>query len=239
MALFLTLLTFFSTLFGGLFGLFHREKLHGIMGFIAGVLIAVVAFEVLPEIIRLEVALPENTDYPMIALIAGFLLFHIAEKLMLIHQQHTSHVYEHHHPSVGLLSALVLSVHSFLDGVGIALGFHVSSTTGILVALAVIGHDFSDGLNTVSLMLINKNTSARSFVLLLLDAVAPVLGVIFTGLIKIPNTWLILYLGFFAGFLLYIGASEILPEAHSQTSKISTIILTLIGVVLVYLISRI
>ena len=27
---------------------------------------------------------------------------------------------------------------------------------------------------------------------------------------------LMLYLGFFAGFLLYIGASDILPEAHSQ-----------------------
>jgi ZIP family zinc transporter len=45
--------------------------------------------------------------------------------------------------------------------------------------------------------------------------------------IQVPPSGLILYLGFFAGFLLYIGASDILPEAHSQNR--SSITLSLIG----------
>ena len=48
-----------------------------------------------------------------------------------------------------------------------------------------------------------------------------------------------LYLGFFAGFLLYIGASDILPEAHSERSSALTILLTCVGAGFVYVVSRI
>ena len=48
---------------------------------------------------------------------------------------------------------LGLSVHSFIDGLGIGLAFGVDSTTGFLVFIAVISHDFADGLNTVSFVL--------------------------------------------------------------------------------------
>jgi len=45
---------------------------------------------------------------------------------------------------------------------------------------------------------------------------------------------LTIYLGAFAGFLLYIGASDILPEAHSQNSSLKLVGLTVLGVVLVF-----
>ena len=44
---------------------------------------------------------------------------------------------------------------------------------------------------------------------------------------------------FFAGVLLYIGASDILPEAHSERSSALTILLTCVGVGFVYVVSRI
>ena len=83
-----SLSTFFSTLFGGLFALRHRKRLHLIMGFTAGVLVGLVAFDLLPEIFALITE--HNTDSvgPMLALVGGFLLFHIAEKSMLIHHAH-------------------------------------------------------------------------------------------------------------------------------------------------------
>ena len=84
------------------------------------------------------------------------------------------------------------------------------------MAIAVIAHDFADGLNTVTLMLVNKNSSRRALTMLLLDAIAPIFGVLSTVAVSIPNVALPYYLGFFAGFLLYIGASDILPEAHGR-----------------------
>ena len=46
-------------------------------------------------------------------------------------------------------------------------------------------------------------------------------------------------LGFFAGFLLYIGASDILPEAHSKYSSWKTVLLTVLGAALICLITRV
>jgi zinc transporter ZupT len=230
--------TFFSTLFGGIVGLKNRDSLHRFLGFTAGVLMGVVAFDLMPEIFS---SLNETTQTPtraMIALIIGFLAFHIIEKSILIHHSQEEEYEQHHHPHVGVASALALSGHSFLDGVGIGLGFQAGNTVGIAVAIAVIAHDFSDGLNTVNLMLLNKNRSRKTFFFLLLDAIAPVLGALSTLIFTIPASWLPIYLGFFAGFLLYIGASEILPEAHSKHSSHKTILTTILGVVFIFAVTR-
>jgi len=200
LAILLSIFTFFSTLFGGLFGLKNRDKLHRILGFTAGVLLGVVAFDILPEIFKSLSELKVSATGPMIALVCGFLLFHIVEKSILIHHSQEGEFEVHHHPQVGIVSAIALSGHSFLDGVGIGLGFQVSHIVGLAVAIAVIAHDFSDGLNTVTLMLVNHNAPRRSFNLLLLDAIAPVLGALSTLVIKLSGFGLILYLGFFAGF---------------------------------------
>ncbi len=237
-AIVLALGAFVSTFLGGQFALRYRDRLHLIMGFTAGVLVGLVAFDLLPEIFRLVNAQRLAPVAPMITLMIGFLAFHIAEKSLLIHHNHEEEYAVHQHPQVGLLSALALSGHSFLDGVGIGLGFQVNAGVGIVVAIAVIAHDFTDGLNTVTLMLVNKNSRARALRLLLLDAGAPVLGALSTFLFTIPHAWLPLYLGFFAGFLLYIGASDILPEAHSEHSSAVTIALTVVGVLFAFIVTR-
>lgn len=239
LAIILSITTFFSTLFGGLFALKNRDRLHLILGFTAGVLLGVVAFDILPETFRLVADNHFDPSRPMIALVLGFLVFHVAEKLTLIHHAHEDEYGKHKHPRVGQLSALALSGHSFLDGVGIGLAFQVSPQVGVLVAIAVIAHDFSDGLNTVTLMLNHKNSNRRSLQLLILDSVAPLLGALSTLFFKLPDSFLVLYLGFFAGFLLYIGASDILPEAHSEHPSRQAIVMTLIGVSFIFLITRI
>jgi ZIP family zinc transporter len=230
--------TFISTLLGGLTALKNKDRLHRILGYTAGVLLGVVAFDILPEIFTSLQHAHKNATGAMVALVCGFLLFHIIEKSILLHHATEEDYPAHHHPQVGVASALALSGHSFLDGVGIGLGFQVDSTVGIAVAIAVIAHDFSDGLNTVSLMLANKNVPRKAIRLLLVDAVAPVLGVIATKFIHVSEEGLILYLGFFAGFLLYIGASEILPEAHSQHSSYRTIALTVGGALFMFIVTR-
>ena len=226
-AIIFSLATFFSTCIGGLLALKFRDQLHYLLSFTAGVLLGVVSFEILPEIFKLAHDQEINAIGAMVAMVVGFILFHSLEKLVLIHHVHEADYPAHHHPHVGILSALSLAGHSFMDGVGIGLGFQVSESVGIVVAIAVISHDLCDGLNTVSLMLVNHNTTRRSIAMLLLDAIAPVLGVASTLLFHVPASILILYFGFFAGFLLYIGASDILPEAHSQSRPAAT--LRLIG----------
>ena len=230
--------TFTSTLLGGLVGLKNADRLHRFLGYTAGVLLGVVAFDVLPEIFHLLSEQHRDPIGPMIALVTGFLLFHTIEKSILIHHTQESEYEVHHHPHVGVASALALIGHSFLDGVAIGLGFQAGNSVGVAVAIAVIAHDFTDGLNTVNLLLVNKNRPARARLFLLADALAPVLGALSTLVFSISDANLVLYLGFFAGFLLYIGASEILPEAHSEHSSYKTILATVLGVVFMYAVTR-
>ncbi len=234
----LSITTFFSTLIGGLFAYKNSDQLHRILGYTAGVILGVFAFGIIPEIFKAINAQNVSSTWPMLALVVGFLTFHIIEKSILIHNAQEEDYGEHHHPHVGVASALALSGHSFLDGVGIGLGFQVSNSIGIAVAIAVIAHDFSDGINTVGLMLVHKNNRSKTLTLLFIDAIAPILGVLSTLFFHFSEKALIIYLGFFAGFLLYIGASEILPEAHSKHSSYVTIAMTVLGVVFMFVVTR-
>ncbi|HXZ96655.1 MAG TPA: ZIP family metal transporter [Burkholderiales bacterium] len=240
-AITLSIATFFSTLGGGLFALRFRDRLHFVLSFTAGVLLGVVSFDLLPEIFGLAQKEGLDASDAMIALVVGFLLFHGLEKFVLIHHVRESDYAAHRHPRVGILSAIALAGHSFMDGVGIGLAFQVSEAVGIAVAIAVISHDFCDGLNTVSLMLVNRNTTPRSLAMLVLDALAPVLGAASTLFFEVRPLILMLYLGFFSGFLLYIGASDVLPEAHSQArsaTAVSLIGLTCLGAAFVFVTGR-
>jgi len=238
----LTFATFASTLGGGMMALRFRDRLHYLLGFTAGALLGVVAFDLLPEVFELARANTYDPSGAMAMLVVGFLLFHSFEKFVLVHPAQEEHYTHHHHPQVGVLSAAVLAAHSFMDGVAIGIAFQVSAAVGAAVALAVIAHDFSDGLNTVSLMLRHQNSPRRAFAMLLVDAAAPIAGVLATLAFRIPPFQLMLYLGFFAGFLLYIGVSDILPEAHSRAGPgVATrlIGLTCAGVAFVYGVTRV
>lgn len=237
-AVVLSIITFFSTSLGGLFALKFKDKLHYIMSFTAGVLIAVSFFDIIPEAFSLISTNKLSITPMMLSVVTGFMVFHILEKTILIHHSHEEEYAHHKHPAVGLLGALGLSFHSFLDGIGIGLGFQINMHVGFIIALAVVAHDFSDGLNTVTVMLSNKNSTNNAKILLVLDAIAPVFGALSTLFFKISSDVLVLYLGFFVGFLLYIGASDLLPEAHSKYSSYKQIGLTIAGIILIFLVTR-
>jgi len=233
------LLTFVSTVLGGLVALKFKDRRHLLLGFTAGVLLSVVAFDLLPEIFEMAQSVGFDVRMAMVAMVLGFLIFHVAEKVFLVHHSHEADYgeHKHHHSSLGSLSASALILHSFFDGIGIGLGFQVSTTVGVVVALAVIAHDFTDGLNTVSLTLAHGGTDAKAKKFLLLDAIAPVLGGLSTLFFTFSSGALIMYLGFFAGFLIYMGASDILPEAHSKDSSLWTVLATIVGVVFMYVVT--
>jgi ZIP family zinc transporter len=226
---------------GGVFALRFRDRLHLVLSLSAGVLLGVVCFDLLPEIFQLIQAEGRDPAGALVAVVAGFLVFHAVEKLVLVHHSHEVAYVHHHHPRVGVLSVVALAGHSFMDGVAIGLGFQAAPAVGIVVALAVIAHDFCDGLNAVSLMLVHENSQRRTFAMLAVDAAAPALGAVSTLVFRVPPSWVVSFLGFFAGFLLYIAAGDILPEAHSRASPRVTLLLvalTSLGAAIIFVAIR-
>jgi ZIP family zinc transporter len=209
------LLAFVMTLAGGWFAFRYRRSLQAIMAFSAGLLIGVAFLDLLPEIFELarQHAIPVRTL--MTVTIGGFVAIFLLEKLTIIHSEKTHDQPGHHH-NVGLAGAIGLSFHSFLDGLAIGVGFQAGTDVGIIVLLAVLAHDFADGLNTVTFMLASRNSRWRTIALLLVDAAAPVLGALTANVIHIEPRVLTYQLAFFAGFLLYLGASDLLPHVHER-----------------------
>jgi zinc and cadmium transporter len=228
--------TVLSTALGGVAALRSHDRLHLILGFAGGVMLGLVAFDLLPELFELSHTSFLGVPAPMVAFATGFLVLHVVERAVALHGGHEGEYepHQHHHPGVGVASAVALTAHSFLDGVGIGLGFQVSETVGLAVAIAVVTHDFADGLNTVTVMRINGNSRRRTITMLAADAIAPALGATSTLFFSVSDGVLALYLGGFAGFLLYLATADILPEAHARHPSRLTLVSTVGGVAMMW-----
>ena len=229
MPLLLSILTFFSTLIGGLLAIRFKDKLGLILGFSAGAVIGVVFFDLLPESFSLG-----GTKFGVSTIsaivVAGFLFYMVLDRLSVLH----THQHGNDNTQRGKIGASSLSIHSLLDGVAIGVAFQVSVPIGILIAVAVIAHDFADGVNTVSVILKDGGENKLAYRWLIIDAAAPILGVLSTMLFKVPDAAFSLLLAVFSGFFLYIGASDLLPESGQKHPGFLVTLMTIAGVALLY-----
>jgi zinc transporter ZupT len=246
---------FAMTLVGGAVAQHIGDRRHLVLGLAAGLMLGVVGFDLLPEALENQPREVYGVPAALLMFVLGFLALHVVERSVAIHRAHETeyaahthgHGDAHHHQhgrrgahepvkGVGLAAAAALVGHSVMDGFAIGAAFQAGSTVGTVVAIAVISHDFADGFNTYTITRLYGNGRGRALALLGADAVAPVAGAAITLGFSIPSGALGLYLGFFAGFLLYLATSDILPEAHSPHPSTSTLLCTVGGTSLMWLV---
>jgi len=235
----LAALTAFATSAGGYLAIKSRDRLHLVLGLSAGLLLGLVAFDLLPEVFKLNTNTFGNVPVVSVAFVAGFLLLHFAEQIFGSHEPAESdygHDHDHSVNIAGTLGALAMGGHVFLDGVALGLAFKVSDALGFAVFIAILSHAFSDGLNTVSLLIKSGHWTKRAIMLLGLDAVMRISGAALGSYVMISDPTLAVYLAMFAGFVIYLATSHILPEAHSRHPSKLTMVATVIGVVAMWLI---
>ncbi len=226
---FLGLATGAATLAGGSLALRFENRLHLILGFSAGAVIGVALLDLLPEALQLSAGRRPTAVAGFVA--AGFLAYLAVDRALLIaSRQRTAHR--------GHLGAGSLTVHSTIDGLAIGFGFQVSAAIGTVLALAVLAHDFSDGVNTVNLSLAGSKSPVVARRWLLADAAAPMVGIAASRFVALSRNDLAVVLALFAGFFLYIGASELLPDSHHRYPRAWTTVATLLGAGLIWLVVR-
>ena len=223
--------TVLSTLAGGLTAVRLRRDLTTAIALTGGIVVAVALFDVLPEAID-----SVNDSRRVTTLVgAGFLAFFLAERLVVLHHRDEAEQAQAH-AQVGALGAAGLSLHSFIDGLGIGLAFQLNTATGLLVFLAVVTHDFADGLNTVNFVLSQGGDLRRALRWLAVDSLAPLVGATVGVFVTVSEHSLGQLLAVYAGFFLFMGATDLLPEAHEHPSW-KRVALTATGFVATFLIA--
>ncbi|MCA1570649.1 MAG: ZIP family metal transporter [Chloroflexi bacterium] len=234
-ALLVSASAFVSALAGGLFAIRAAGHVGLIIAAGAGIRIGAAYFDLIPEGVE---HLGGSLDLGMLFTALGFLAFYAIEKLTALHVGHETAAELDHgdaaHRHVGLLGSLGMSFHSFLDGVALAAGLAIGGGLGLVIAAVVVMHRFSDGIGIVSLLLASRTPRQEIYRWVGLVAVAPVAGVIVGLLLPIPDQVLGGMLAVFAGFFLYIGAAELLPEAHRSDRSRWVVVATLAGVAAIY-----
>jgi len=228
---------FASALIGGWLAMRAVRYVGVIIAVGAGIRIGAAFFDLIPE----SVEHLGSIDVAMVVTAVGFLAFYALDKVTSLHVGHeTASELDHDaasHQHIGILGASGMGIHSFLDGVALAAALTVGGALGTIIAVVVIVHRFSDGIGVVSFLLASRMPSSKAYRWVLLVAVAPVAGVLLGSVVTIPEQALGVILGFFAGFFLYVGAAELLPEAHRRDSSRIVVAATLGGALAIYLFS--
>jgi zinc transporter ZupT len=223
-----------ATFLGGYVMLKWRDHMHLAAGFSAGAVIGVAFFDLLPEAHNLleGVVVRAYSHETLFAITAlGFIVYLTLDRVLQLHN-HSEHSDAHR----GEAGAASLALHSFLDGIIIGLAFLASPSVGIVVVVAILAHDFADGVNTVQMVLHHGGKRKDAWRYLILDAAAPVLGVCAAQFISVSDATLAMLLALFAGFFLYIGASDLIPESHHAHPTLGTTLATVLGCVFLYVV---
>lgn len=213
------------TWLGGTIALRLGNRLPLILGLTAGIVIGVALFDLVPEAMAIGSGIYRaRTLFAAVA--AGLATYMVMDRTLRAEATGGSWLRPH-------LGPLSLTVHSFLDGMGIGFAFQLSSAAGLIIAIAVLAHDLADGINTVGLSFAGGRPAiARKW--LLTNSAAPVLGVLCGGIIRVGDATLAPLMAAFGGAFLYIGACELVPLSFAASRRPWTTIATVSGMALMY-----
>jgi zinc and cadmium transporter len=173
-----------------------------VIAFAAGVLLAATFFEILPE-----VNLKSDSGY----LALGFITFYLLEKIVMIHACGEAECHTHH---IGPIAVLGMALDNVVDGAGIMVGYLMDPFLGLTITLAVVCHEIPQGVTSALIMREAKWRAEGTMLALVLAGLLYPIGALLAGFI--PAGFQQKLLAFIAGDFIYLGAGDLLPEAHRQ-----------------------
>ena len=172
----------------------------------AGFMMAVTVTDIFPE------AIARGGESAAAVVLLGYLLVHLTQHTLVKH----FHFGEETHqvtPLVSVSALIGLLLHTFVDGVAIASGFHVSEELGVLVFLAILLHKLPEGLAISSLFLAAGRRRREALLAAAALGIATILGFALTEAI---GTLAQYGLPLAAGVTLYVAASNLVPEFQAK-----------------------
>ena len=193
---------------GAIFKIKSNKFLSFILEFAAGMMTAVICFDLIPE--ALEIV-------PITLCIFGVFLGVIS---MIVCDKLVNKVYAKKDTNnnllkTGIIICIGLAIHNFPEGLAIGSGFDASQQLGISLAIAICLHDIPEGIS-ISLPMKNGGFSKpKSIILTAISGFTTGIGAFFGAIIGNISLNLIgVSLAFAAGAMLYIVSCELIPESN-------------------------
>ncbi len=188
----------------------EQESLRLLIGAGAGFMLAVALAEILPE------ATARTSDVAL-WILGGFLFVHIFEHILTPHFHYGHERHEGLSPRVGVAATGGLLMHSVTDGVAIVASSDVDAALGLLVLAAVVWHKIPAGFTAASIVGATGGGRSTSLAASAIVGVGTLIGGVIYMMLP-ADQWLGPALGVSVGSLLYVSATDLLPEINRQRS---------------------
>ena len=219
---------------GGLSAFFiakaSNRSMSTILEFSAGLMTAVVCFELLPEAFNLG-----GTLYTFAGILSGIfvivLIENILKKSSLLRNGSSSGLLR-----AGMLMAIAIALHNFPEGFAVGSGFEASISLGFTITAVIIIHDIPEGIAMAVPMRAGGFSKMKAFTYTLLSGVPMGLGALLGAVLgEISSLLTASCLGFAGGAMLYIIYGELVPESKrmylGRLSSLGNVLGILCGII--------
>lgn len=190
---------------------FAKKASHYLVSFAAGSLLGAAFIDILPE------AIEGAGEGVLVYVLIGILFVLVFEKTIGFFHHHD---HEMHTQSFSAHTILLGdTLHNFIDGIAIALGFMVSTQVGIATTLAVFVHEIPQEIGDFGVLIKHGYPKAKIIGYNLITALATLVGAVLAYISApwLPDNFIYYGLALAAGTFIYISTSDLIPELREQT----------------------
>lgn len=188
------------------------------IAFASGVVLAAAFFELLPE---------SNIESNAVYLALGFFTFYIVEKIAMLHACGEEECEQHY---IGGIAVAGMASDNVVDGIGIAAGYFIDPALGLVTAIAVVVHEIPQAITSAAIMRSSGYGGRKMLLNLGIIGIMYPVGALLS--VFVPERFYEAVIAFVAGDFVYIGAGDLLAEAHKKFN-IKVVASVLLGAVLV------
>lgn len=202
-----------------------KSSLKYVLALGAGFMLAVTFIGIFPEMIVLWQSKGNTAEtylFPMVLLLGGYLLTQFFEHTIAPHIHLGEEVNSEHLISTSSAYTAIggLLIHTFFDGVSIAAAAQVNFQVGILVFIAIFLHKFPEGFTIASLILATGKGFKEVLTATSLVGLTTILGVLVFLFVGNSLGFTVAYaLPVASGVMIYVAASDLIPEVNHHGGK--------------------
>ena len=197
-----------------------KKTLALLLGFAAGVMGAVVVFDLLPSALVYS-----NFITTLLGFFCGLCFMLLLELIIPFFptlKKKKKNVQQERFLKMGYLIAIGIALHDLPEGIAIAVGYAAQENLGLIIALAIGLHNIPEGMATAAPLLMGGLTPQKIILICLLISLFTPLGALLgIALVTLTSHVISFLLALAGGAMAFIVYPELFPEAQQHNKRLA------------------